>query len=149
MKWAASWAKILANSEPEQSNAMRRSRRKDPAWTGPRRSRSPGRPCTRIGPPRSVGIRRRTGSARGPWSGSSNKKRLEAATFDSVALREHQGHGIGALAVYDQRNACRSCASQARGQQDVHLIQAGKLGLCACEGHRQADTVNHAYDTGV
>src|SRR5262249_8752152 len=149
MKWAASWAKIRANSEPEQSNAIRRSRRKDPAWTGPRRSRSPGRPCTRIGPPRSVGIRRRTGRARGPWSGSSNKKRREAATFDSVALLEHQGHGIGALAVYDQSHACRSSTPQTRGQQDVHLIEAGRLRLSAREGHGEADAVNQACDARV
>src|SRR5262245_26198458 len=149
MKWAASWAKILANSEPEQSNAIRRSRRKDPAWTGPRRSRSPGRPCTRIGPPRSLGIRRRTGRARGPWSGSSNKKRREAATSDSVALPEHQGHGIGVLAVYDQGHACRSRASQARGQQNIHLVKTGELWLWAREDHGEADAVNQACDARV
>ena len=41
MKCATSWTKIRGNSARVQSRAIRRSRRNDPACTGPRRSRNP------------------------------------------------------------------------------------------------------------
>jgi len=69
-KCATSWTKIRGNSARVQSNAMRRSRRNDPACTAPRRSRRPRADLMRTGIPLSGGIRRNTAPARNSYTGS-------------------------------------------------------------------------------
>src|ERR1039457_4517696 len=65
MKCATSWTRIRGNSARVQSRTIRRSRRNDPACTGPRRSRNSRTTSTRTGRPSSGGIRRTTAAIRG------------------------------------------------------------------------------------
>src|SRR5437870_3937103 len=77
---------MRGNSERVQSKAMRRSRRKEPAWTGPRASWSPRATCTRMGAtPRSLGSRESAPRERERCHGSSKWKIPEGATIVRVA----------------------------------------------------------------
>jgi len=104
-KWNSSWTKIRGNSARAQSNPIERSRRYAPAWTGPRRSRSPRTFRMRTGRPAIGGKRRSSARACFSWVGSSKTKSGEDCTLRVPSLVSPRGRRTFPHARFRPRSA--------------------------------------------